>query len=99
MLVAGRDMSMGHVIEEGDLASREVPNDMVPEDAVRDTTEVIGMTLYCGPIGGRHHPHVEYWHRTRWRWHADERAVAITVNNASGLAGLLRPGDYVGLPL
>jgi len=52
VLVAGRDMSMGHVIEEGDLASREVPSDMVPEDALRDTTEVIGMTLSVGRSEG-----------------------------------------------
>jgi len=96
VLVAGRDMSMGHVIEEGDLASREVPSDMVPEDALRDTTEVIGMTLSVGRSEGDI-IRMSNIGQDPLALGADERAVAITVNNASGLAGLLRPGDSVGV--
>jgi pilus assembly protein CpaB len=96
VLVASGDLSAGHVLEESDLVSAVIPKDMMPEDAVVDPIEVVGMTLTVGRSEG------DIIRQSNIGTDSltlapNERAVAITVNNASGLAGLLRPGDYVGV--
>ncbi|MCD6356090.1 MAG: Flp pilus assembly protein CpaB [Anaerolineaceae bacterium] len=96
VLVAGSDMSVGHILEEKDVISKEVPSDMVPDDAVRDTNEVVGMTLSVGRSTGDI-IRLSNLGTEPLTLAPSERAVAITVNNASGLAGLLRAGDYVGV--
>lgn len=96
VLIASADLSAGHVVEETDLVSAVIPKDMMPEDAVVDPNEVVGMTLTVdrseGDIIRLSNVGTESLTLA-----PNERAVAITVNNASGLAGLLRPGDYVGV--
>jgi pilus assembly protein CpaB len=96
VLVASGDLSAGHVLVESDLASAVIPQDMMPEDAAVDPIEVVGMTLTVGRSKG------DIIRQSNIGTDSltlapNERAVAITVNNASGLAGLLRPGDYVGV--
>jgi len=96
VLVAANDLSVGHVIEAGDVIVSSFPKDMVPEDAVYDPTEIVGMTLMDsrsqGDIIRKSNIGTEPMALA-----PNERAVAITVDNASGLAGLLRPGDLVGV--
>jgi len=96
VLVASGDLSAGHVLVESDLVSAVIPQDMMPEDAAVDPIEVVGMTLTVGRSKG------DIIRQSNIGTDSltlapNERAVAITVNNASGLAGLLRPGDYVGV--
>ncbi len=52
VLVASTNLSAGHVLEEGDLISAVVPQDMLPDDAVMDPNEVVGMTLTIGRSEG-----------------------------------------------
>ncbi len=96
VLVASADLSAGHVLVEEDLAAAVVPQNMIPEDAVIDPNEVVGMTLTIGRSQGDI-IRVSNIGTDALTLAPGERAVAITVNNASGLAGLLRPGDYVGI--
>ncbi len=96
VLVASTNLSAGHVLEEGDLLSAVVPQDMLPDDAVMDPNEVVGMTLTIGRSEGDI-IRLSNIGTDALTLAPRERAVAITVNNASGLAGLLRPGDYVGV--
>jgi len=96
VLVASTNLSAGHVLEEGDLISAVVPQDMLPDDAVMDPNEVVGMTLTIGRSEGDI-IRLSNIGTDALTLAPGERAVAITVNNASGLAGLLRPGDYVGV--
>lgn len=96
VLVASTNLSAGHVLEEGDLLSAVVPQDMLPDDAVMDPNEVVGMTLTIGRSEGDI-IRLSNIGTDALTLAPGERAVAITVNNASGLAGLLRPGDYVGV--
>ena len=96
VLVASTNISVGHVIEPGDLVSMDLPKDMIPDDAVRNPEEVVGMTLAVGRTEGDV-IRLSTIGTEPLALLPNERAVAITVNNASGLAGLLRPGDSVGV--
>lgn len=96
VLVAGQNMSVGHLIEADDIHAVKMPKDMVPGDVIRDPNEVIGMTLAVGRAEGDI-IRLSTIGTEPLALAPDERAIAITVNNASGLAGLLRPGDIVGV--
>ncbi len=96
VLVAAYDLPMGHVVESGDVILSAFPQDMVPEDAIKEPEQVVGKSLMVGRSQGDiirlSNIGIEPMALA-----PNERAVAITVNNASGLAGLLRPGDLVGI--
>jgi pilus assembly protein CpaB len=96
VLVAAYDLSMGHVMEAGDVVYATFPKDMVPEDAVYEPDDIIGLTLLTGRSQG---DIIRFSNigSEPMALAPNERAVAITVNNASGLAGLLRAGDMVGI--
>lgn len=96
VLVAAYDLPMGHVVEPSDFYLGSFPNDMVPDDAVKDPELVVGMTLMVGRSAGDI-IRVSNLGDEPMSLAPNERAVAVTVDNASGLAGLLRPGDLVGL--
>jgi pilus assembly protein CpaB len=96
VLVASTNLSAGHVLKESDLVSAVIPQDMIPDDVVLDPNEVVGMTLTIGRSQGDI-IRLSNIGTEVLTLAPGERAVAITVNNASGLAGLLRPGDYVGV--
>ena len=96
VLVAANDLSMGHVIEAGDLIYATFPSDMIPEDAVYETDMIAGLTLLTGRSKGDI-IRMSNIGSEPMALAPNERAVAITVDNASGLAGLLRAGDQVGV--
>jgi pilus assembly protein CpaB len=96
VLVAANDLSMGQVLQESDVVYATFPKEMVPEDAVFEPSEVVGLTLLTGRSKG------DIIRKSNIGTEPlalapNERAVSITVDNASGLAGLLRPGDLVGV--
>ena len=96
VVTAARVLPMGHKIAEGDLTLAQYPKSLVPESAFIDATAVIGQTLsmtrstgdvlYPANLGGE-----------KLVLATGERAVALKVTDAAGLAGLLKPGDHVGL--
>lgn len=94
--VATADLPMGHVIEAADLLLKAFPKDVLPEDVISDPASVVGLTMLTnrskGDIIRKSSVGVE-----ALALQPDERAVAINVENASGFAGLLRPGDRVGI--
>jgi pilus assembly protein CpaB len=96
VLVASNDLSMGHVIEDGDFIYATFPSDMIPDDAVYESSEIMGLTLMTGRSQGDI-IRMSNIGTEPMALAPNERAVAITVNNASGLAGLLRAGDMVGV--
>lgn len=96
VLVAAYDISMGHVIEAGDFVYATFPSEMIPEDAVYETEPIVGLTLMTGRSQGDI-VRMSNIGSEPMALAPNERAVAITVNNASGLAGLLRAGDQVGV--
>jgi pilus assembly protein CpaB len=96
VLVAASDLTMGHILAEGDVVYATFPKEMVPEDAVYEPKEIIGLTLLTGRSQGDIIRKSNIGDQPM-ALAPNERAVAITVDNASGLAGLLRPGDMVGV--
>jgi len=94
--IAATDLTVGHMITVEDMQLREISKEFAPADSVVNPSEVAGLTLLenrsQGDILRTSQLGVE-----AIALQPNERAVAITVNNASGLAGLLRPGDRVGV--
>lgn len=95
VVIAGRDIGAGEVLQAEDLRVAEVDPAMAPEDALRDPAEAVGRTLavprFAGePISPRHlGPAVTL--------DPDERAVGVRVKDPAGVAGLIRPGSRVSL--
>ena len=94
--VAAVDLTQGHVITAADLVLKAYPKEIVPQDAVTDPASAVGMTMMINRSQG------DMLRKSSFGvqlldLQPDERAVAINVDNASGFAGLLRPGDRVGI--
>lgn len=94
--VAAIDLPMGHVLVATDLEVKSYPKNVLPEDVVTDPSSIVGLTMLTNRSKG------DILRKTAVGVEAlalqpDERAVAVNVENASGFAGLLRPGDRVGI--
>lgn len=99
VVVAAQDLSAGHTITENDVTVVAVTNP--PVGAITDPDQVIGQTLAvprmagdvitAAALGGM--PDLTE------RLKPDERLVAVKVSLSSGIAGLLRPGDRVGVTM
>ena len=96
LVIASRDLPAGHQIVAADLATQEFPKSLAPAGAYEDPTLLVGQVLsvarssgdilYPANMGGE-----------KMVLNPDERAVAIEVADSAGLAGLLQPGDRVGV--
>jgi pilus assembly protein CpaB len=96
ILVAASDLPEGHLLVASDLTMKQVPQSLIPQGALRDPSQLINQTLRvfrgegevitAAHLGGESITLV-----------SNERAIAIHVNDAAGLAGLLQPGDTVGV--
>ena len=96
VVIASHDLLSGHLIQLQDLEVRQMPDSLVPAGAFRDPSELAGLTLsvsrtsgdflYPANMGGEQIVLAK-----------DERAIAIQVSDSAGLAGLLKPGDRVGV--
>ena len=94
--VAMVDLPVGHVIQAGEVESRSLPRDFIPGDAVTDVKSLYGLTVLVDRAAGDV-IQISHVGEEMIALAPDERAIAITVNNASGLAGILKPGDHVGV--
>ena len=96
LVVAARELPAGHTLEAQDLVLHTHPANLIPEQAYMEMTTLVGETLRVdrtagdvllpGHLGGE-----------ALTLAPSERAVAVEVTDAAGLAGLLRPGDLVGV--
>jgi Flp pilus assembly protein CpaB len=95
VVVVMADLPTGHTIVEGDVAVREIPQSFAPGDALSDASQAIGKTIKTdrskGDILRQRHLGEPF------TLGPDERAVAIPVDDASGMGGMIAPGDLVGL--
>ena len=94
-VVAGRDLGAGMTLTAADLTMFELDAAAIPADAIADPIRLAGQTLaivrFKGePITPRHLGQAV-------TLAPDERGVAIKVQAETGLAGLLRPGMFVGV--
>ena len=96
IVAAALDLPAGHVIVEADLQVLALPESQAPVGAFSDPLAVIGErvkiprtagdVIFPAHLGGED-----------ILLAPDERAVAIHVTDSGGLAGLLKPGDHVGI--
>jgi pilus assembly protein CpaB len=95
VVVAARDLPAGHTIVLEDLKLAEMPQSLIPPNALTDLVAAIDQTLSVDRSIGDVLTAGQFGERMAL--HPDERAIAISVEDASGLAGLIKPGDYVGI--
>ena len=95
VVVLVNDLPSGHTLSDVDMAVRELPISFRPVDAIEHPSEAVGQTLKTdrskGDILRRRHLGEPMTLKT------GERAIAVRVDDASGLGGLIAPGDMVGL--
>lgn len=89
------DQAAGHILTAGDLQLAEIPVSRIPTDRLLDSKQIIGQSLRTDRAGGDV-VRAAYL-GTPLTLGPDEREMAVKVNDSSGLAGLLKPGDRVGL--
>lgn len=95
VVVAARSIAAGHILTAEDLTTAPMPADLVPLDAASDPAVITGQTVSIDRSRGDMILASHFGAVVRLQ--PDERAIAVTVSDASGLAGLLRPGDFVGV--
>ncbi len=96
VVVAAGDLPEGRVLAEGDLTVKELPKSLAPEGAVSDPQSLVGQRLRVARSAGDPVLPVHLGGETL-ELQPNERAVALSVTAAQGLAGLLKPGDRVGV--
>ncbi len=97
VVTAALDLPAGHTLTEGDLTLRSLPAEALPtEGVITDPLQAVGQTLRVDRTAG---DVILTTHlgESQVALKADERAVAIHVTDASGMGGVLRPGDLVGV--
>lgn len=95
-LVAVGDVPAGHVIVGSDIELKAIPEDLLPEDYLSDPALAVGQALRVdrstGDVLAASQLGAELV-----LLQPNERAIAITVQDSSGLGGLLAAGDFVGV--
>jgi len=95
--VAAVDLPAGHILTEGDLVMKGVPADLLPpEGAITDPAVAVGQALRIDRSAGDLILTAHLGEKPV-TLQPDERAVAVEVNDSAGLAGIIRPGDRVGV--
>jgi Flp pilus assembly protein CpaB len=89
------DLPAGHMLTAADVEPREVPLSYAPADAVTTSAGAVGQVLKSDRSAGDVLREAHLGEPMSLQ--VDERAVAIMVDDASGLGGLIGPGDMVGV--
>jgi Flp pilus assembly protein CpaB len=95
VVTATRDLKAGHVLVEGDIEVRAVPAETLPIDAIADATLVLGQALRIDRGQGDVIRASQLG--TLLNLAPNERGVSVYINDASGVSGVLSPGQMVGI--
>jgi pilus assembly protein CpaB len=95
VVVAAYDLRAGHILGDQDLALRSVSNDALPSDVVTDKSMLIGQPLRIDRGQGDVIRASQIGNLINLK--ANERAIAVKITDATGAAGLLVPGQMVGI--
>jgi len=96
VVVAAIDLPDGHVLTDGDLTVRQMPKSLAPSGAVSDPHQLLGQRLRVARSAGEPVLPSHLGSETL-ELQPNERAVALRVTTAQGVAGLIMPGDHVGI--
>ncbi|HYY54648.1 MAG TPA: flagella basal body P-ring formation protein FlgA, partial [Candidatus Dormibacteraeota bacterium] len=99
LVVAAREIESESVLDDGDLATMDVPPDAVPPDAIMDRADAVGRTVHASLGAGQlllraaldGPPGFRSGLRPAPGW----RAVALPVSPALALGGAITPGVRV----
>jgi pilus assembly protein CpaB len=96
VVVAAVDLPDGHTLADGDLTVKQMPKSLAPAGAVSDPKQLIGQRLRVARSAGD--PVLpSHLGGEALELQPNERAVALRVTTAQGVAGLIMPGDHVGI--
>jgi pilus assembly protein CpaB len=95
VVTAAYDLRAGHVLQEEDLTMMSVPEDVLALDVITDKAMLIGQPLRIDRGQGDVIRASQLGNLITVE--ANERAIAVHVTDASGVAGLLVPGQRVGV--
>lgn len=95
VVVAARDLRAGRVLTSEDLLLKPLPEDVLAPDALTDTSLAAGQSLRIDRGQGDVLRASQLGSLISLE--AGERAVAVRVTDPSGVAGLLIPGQKVGV--
>jgi len=96
LVAAAADLPAGHIVQASDLKTVEMPKSMAPAGAFDDPSAIVGQRLRLARTAGDLLFPSHLGGETIVL-QPDERAIAIHVTDSGGLAGLLKPGDQVGV--
>lgn len=95
-LVALGELPAGHVLVDADIELKSIPEDLLPEDYLSDPALAVGQALRVDRSAGDVLAASQLGAELVLL-QPNERAIAITVRDSSGLGGLLKTGDLVGV--
>lgn len=95
-LVALGELPAGHVLVDADIELKSIPEDLLPEDYLSDPALAVGQALRVDRSAGDVLAASQLGAELVLL-QPNERAIAITVHDSSGLGGLLKTGDLVGV--
>ena len=95
VVVAATDLRAGHVLTDSDLTLMSVPESALAQDVVSDKSLVIGQPLRIDRGQGDVIRASQVGNLIQVQ--PNERAVAVKITDSTGVAGLLVPGQEVGV--
>ena len=95
VVTAAHDLRAGHTLTESDLVLLSMPANAVASDALTDKSLAVGQTLRIDRGQGDILRTSNLGEMITLQ--PDERAIAVKITDATGLAGLLLPGQQVGI--
>jgi pilus assembly protein CpaB len=95
VVAAAYDLRAGHVLQDADLSLLSVPDDVLAVDVITDKAMLIGQPLRIDRGQGDVIRASQLGNLIAVE--KNERAIAVHVTDASGVAGLLVPGQMVGV--
>jgi len=102
VMVAGKDIPRGAIIDSGMLETKVIPNKFVEPSAVTSLDRVAGMKVAVPIHKGEQITLNKLITVARARGESlamatpvGKRAITISVDQISGLSGMIKPGDYV----
>ncbi len=95
VVVAAHDLSAGHVLTEADLKLQAMPQPSIANDSLTDIKAAVGQSLKLDRGSGDIIRSSNFGQMIPLQ--PNERAVAVKVSDTTGLAGLIAPGQEVGI--